>query len=279
MDQAQQPSFLARNDFLIRRLHSLSGLIPVGAFMVLHLSTNASVFVGEETFQTNVDLIHRLGRLLPLVEWTFIFLPMIFHAVIGFVIIGGAMPNNNQYRYSANRRYMLQRATGMVAFVFILWHVLHMHGGSHNEAWLETMKNVDHAQFDPHRATSTAGMALQGPVVTILYIVGVLSCVYHLANGLWTMGITWGVWTSEKAQERASKVCVAFGVVLAAIAMTGLFSMKAAVDTKEKLEAVKATEEKMLEHRREAGLMDEEHGTDEEQDIEEQETETKSEVE
>lgn len=270
MDQAQQPSFLARNDFLIRRLHSLSGLIPVGAFMVMHLSTNASVFVGEETFQTNVDLIHRLGRLLPLVEWTFIFLPMIFHAVIGFVIIGGAMPNTNQYPYKANKRYTWQRITGIIAFVFILWHVLHMHGGSHNEAWLETMKNVDHAQFDPHRATSTAGTALQGPIVTILYLVGVLSCVYHLANGLWTMGITWGVWTSEKAQERASKVCLASGLLLAAIAMTGLFGMKAAVDTPEKLEAVKTTEEKMLEHRREAGLMDAELESDEAEEEEDE---------
>ncbi len=29
--------------FLIRRLHSLSGLIPVGVFLFVHLATNASV--------------------------------------------------------------------------------------------------------------------------------------------------------------------------------------------------------------------------------------------
>ena len=38
----------------------------------------------------------------------------------------------------------------------------------------------------------------------IAYVVGVLAACYHLANGLWTMGITWGVWTSPNAQSWAN---------------------------------------------------------------------------
>src|SRR3954463_12839641 len=64
-------SFFARHEFLLRRLHSLSGLIPVGAYMVVHLLTNASVLGGPASFQDQVDTIHRLGPILPLVEWTF----------------------------------------------------------------------------------------------------------------------------------------------------------------------------------------------------------------
>jgi hypothetical protein len=56
-------SFLARNEFLIRRLHSLSGLIPVGAYMVVHLLTNASVLESPATFQRNVYTIHSLPLL------------------------------------------------------------------------------------------------------------------------------------------------------------------------------------------------------------------------
>ncbi len=33
-----------------------------------------------------------------------------------------------------------------------------------------------------------------------LYSVGVLSCVFHLANGIWTFGITWGLWITPEAQ-------------------------------------------------------------------------------
>jgi succinate dehydrogenase / fumarate reductase cytochrome b subunit len=51
-------SFFARHEFVIRRLHSLSGLIPVGAYMTVHLVTNASVLNGAGTFQKNVYTIH-----------------------------------------------------------------------------------------------------------------------------------------------------------------------------------------------------------------------------
>jgi succinate dehydrogenase / fumarate reductase cytochrome b subunit len=226
--EGTEQSFLARNDFLIRRLHSLSGLVPVGGYMVVHLVVNASVLESPATFQKNVYGIHSLGSLLPLVEWVFIFIPILFHAIIGVVIVAGALPNSNQYRYGSNYRYTLQRATGMIAFVFIMLHVFHMHGWFHADVWLE---NVVHplggGQFKPYSAASTAGLALQSYAWVAFYIVGVLSCVYHLANGLWTMGITWGVWTSAQAQARALTVCTVFGVILAAVSMGALFGMRA----------------------------------------------------
>ncbi len=245
--ESTEPSFLARNDFLIRRLHSLSGLVPVGGYMVIHLLTNASVLESPATFQKNVYSIHSLGALLPLVEWVFIFIPILFHAIIGMVIVAGAMPNSNEYRYGANYRYTLQRATGMIAFVFIMVHVFHMHGWFHADKWLE---NVVHplggAQFKPYSAASTAGLALQSYVALAFYVVGVLSCVYHLANGLWTMGITWGVWTSPAAQSRALAVCSVFGLLLAAVSMGALFGMRA-VGEGEALEQAIQAEDQMYE--------------------------------
>ena len=101
---------------MIRRLHSLSGLIPVGAYMVVHLVTNATVLNGPGTFQGNVYKIHSLGNMLPLVEWTFIFIPILFHAIVGIWIVAGMNPNTSHYPYAANRRYTMQRITGMIAF-------------------------------------------------------------------------------------------------------------------------------------------------------------------
>ncbi|HCK42278.1 MAG: succinate dehydrogenase cytochrome b558 subunit [Pirellulales bacterium] len=220
-------SFLARHDFLIRRLHSLSGLVPVGGYMIIHLLVNASVLESPATFQKNVYQIHSLGALLPLVEWAFIFIPLLFHAIIGMVIIAGALPNTNQYRYGPNYRYTLQRVTGMIAFAFIMVHVFHMHGWLHADIWLENLvKPLGGAQFKPFNAASTAGEALQGIGYLVFYVIGVLSCVYHLANGIWTMGITWGVWTSPAAQSRALKVCGGLGVLLAVVSMGALFGMQ-----------------------------------------------------
>lgn len=218
--ETSESSFFARNEFLIRRLHSLSGLIPVGAYLCVHLLTNASIWGGGEIYQANVDKIHALGPLLPFVEWAFIFIPLLFHAVIGFIIIGGGLPNTTQYPYARNVRYTLQRITGIVAFVFIVWHVLQMH---YLGAPLKRLDPTLFAQFDPQDAAATASAALQGSLfIQLIYAIGILSSVYHLANGIWTMGITWGVWTSAAAQRRADFVCSGFGAALAVVGVAAL---------------------------------------------------------
>jgi succinate dehydrogenase cytochrome b subunit len=217
------PSFLARHEFLIRRLHSLSGLIPVGAYMCIHLITNASTLDSSGTFQRAVYQIHSLGSFLPVVEWVFIFIPILFHGIIGVVIIRGGLPNYGSYKYTSNLRYTLQRASGMIAFVFIMWHVFQMHGWFHFDAWQEGVaKPLGGARFDPYNASSSLGAVMRGVVVPLLYAIGVLSSVFHLANGIWTMGITWGVWTSEAAQKRADRICMAFGIALAVVGLSAI---------------------------------------------------------
>jgi len=216
-----KPSFLVRHQFIIYRLFSLAGLIPVGAYMVVHLLTNASVINGVSAFQENVDRIHSLGKALWIVEWTFIFIPLMFHAAVGWLIISGAMPNTGSYAYASNIRYTLQRATGIIAFVFIVFHVIQLHH-FFGAPFKEIGDTKFGAQFDPSHAASSAAVALQPLWIKGLYLVGMLSAIYHFANGLWTQGITWGLWTSAKAQKRASWVSVFVGLFLTAVGVTAL---------------------------------------------------------
>jgi len=229
-------SFFGRHQFLIYRLFSLSGLIPVGAFLAVHLLTNASILAGPGSFQSRVNLIHSLGPLLVPVEWAFIFLPMLFHATVGFVIIANGMPNVGSYPYMGNVRYTLQRASGMIAFAFILWHIIHLH-------WLGAP--LGGGRFDPHHASSSTAQALASPLVTAVYAIGILSTVFHFANGLWSIGITWGLWTSPAAMQRANAVSVVVGVALAAAGLGALGGMRA-VDVEEAV----AIEERMEEFKR-----------------------------
>lgn len=220
-------TFFGRHDFLIRRLHSLSGLIPVGAYMTVHLLVNSTLMNGPGAFQTNVNQIHSLGAILPVVEWTFIFIPLIFHAVVGLWIIQSGHSNASQYRYVNNTRYTLQRWSGVVATLFILFHVFHLHGWFHGEAWLNNVAEpLGMAQFRPYNAASTLAKALAGFIYPVFYVVGVIACVFHLANGIWTMGITWGVWLTPKAQQRANIVCSVFGVLLLVLGLSALFAAK-----------------------------------------------------
>ena len=220
-------SFFLRHEFLIRRLHSLSGLVPVGAYMVVHLLTNASILNGPGAFQSNVNMIHNLGAILPVVEWGFIFGPLLFHGLVGVWIATTGRSNVAHYRYASNYRYWLQRWSGMLALLFILVHVLHLHGWFHNDWWHRYVTGpLGMAVFRPYNASSTLAQALTGVVWPVFYALGMLSCVYHLANGIWTAGITWGVWTTPKSQRLATWLVTAFGIGLGVVGMSALWGVK-----------------------------------------------------
>lgn len=244
-------SWYARNEFMIRRLHSLSGLIPVGAYMVVHLVANASILNGVESFQNVVYQIHALGNLLPVVEWVFIFLPILFHALLGFVFIFGGRSNLAHYPTASNWRYVLQRVSGMVAFLFILWHVLQLNGLIHAQWFRESVADpMGLAQFRPYNAASTAARALQNPVVIGCYLIGILACVFHFANGIWTMGITWGVWVTPRAQAGASRICLGIGSLLAVVALGAVFGfLRVDADSAER------RENEMYEQRVDSGMI------------------------
>jgi succinate dehydrogenase / fumarate reductase cytochrome b subunit len=251
MSTSQTIDFFSKNEFLIRRLHSLTGLVPVGAYMVVHLLVNASILNGAGAFQANVHKIHALGKLLPLVEWTFIFLPIIFHALIGVWIVKTGKSNVGQYKYLSNWRYSLQRWTGMIAIVFIFMHVFHLHGWFHGEWWLSTVAEpLGMANFKPYNAASTLAIALSGYLWPVFYLIGVTASVFHLANGIWTMGITWGVWISPRAQQHASIACAVGGVLLLLVGVSALIGVKR-IDAEE----AKATENSMYEAMDQAGMV------------------------
>ncbi len=90
-------SWLSRNHFLVRRLHSLTGIIPVGAFLIEHLLTNSLALRGPEAFNKQVQWIQDMPFLLAL-EVIFIFVPLAFHAIYGVAIALESKPNQNQYR-------------------------------------------------------------------------------------------------------------------------------------------------------------------------------------
>jgi succinate dehydrogenase / fumarate reductase, cytochrome b subunit len=198
----------------------------VGAYMCVHLLTNASLIGGADVFQKNVFTIHSLP-FLPVIEWTFIFLPIIFHAVAGVWISRNGKSNLQQYRLAGNRRYTWQRITAYIAIVFIFTHVFHLHGWFQNEWWLKNIANpLGMASFRPYNAASSLATALGGFIWPVFYAIGVLACTFHFANGIWTAGITWGIWLTPKSQRRASIACTLFGLFIGAAGLSSLVAAK-----------------------------------------------------
>ena len=170
------PAF-GRHEFLIRRLHSLTGLFPVGAFLMIHLATNASILDGGDTYQARVNQIHSVGpSTLLTVEWIFIFLPIIFHALIGMLIVTRGQRNVLNYPYGGNVRYTLQRWTGVIAFFFIFWHVFQTRGWIQSPWWVEHVtRPLGGGLFDPkHAAISSADAVRVSIIAAACYLIGVL---------------------------------------------------------------------------------------------------------
>jgi succinate dehydrogenase / fumarate reductase cytochrome b subunit len=190
------PLIGGRNHFLLRRLHSLTGLV-FGGYLIVHLLVNATIAQGGAVYQTQVDKIHDLP-FLPVIEWAFIYLPIIYHTVYGIWITVTGQPNVGRYPYTRNYFYVLQRLSAIIIVVFMLIHVLSLKYG---------LLGLNY-RFDPHEAMDTVGTHLDhGWLVWLIYPIGILASCYHLANGFWTAAITWGLTVSAEAQRRWGLVC------------------------------------------------------------------------
>jgi succinate dehydrogenase / fumarate reductase, cytochrome b subunit len=228
MDIPFLASIFGRHEFVVRRLHSLLGLIPIGGFLCFHLATNASILDGPDTFQMRVDIIHQIGPItLFILEWGTIFLPILLHGLVGLIIVTRGKRNLRHYPYLENWRYTLQRITGIVALLFILFHVFQMHGWLRWEWWVANVaRPFGGARFDWEHAAASAAIVLQASkIYAAIYFIGIVASVYHLANGLWTMGITWGVWTTPHAQRWANIPCALIGIALLIVGLGALFGL------------------------------------------------------
>ena len=64
-----------------------------------------------------------------LIEIFGLWLPIAFHSLLGVAYAVGGKPNATKYAYKANRRYVLQRVSGYIGFVFIFYHVATLRWG------------------------------------------------------------------------------------------------------------------------------------------------------
>lgn len=199
----------------MRKLFQLSGIVPLGAFVLEHFYTNSKALSGADAYNKAVNDLQGIPYVF-LLEVFGIFLPLIFHSVYGIFITWEARPNNLAYQYARNWFYTFQRATGVFLFFFIFFHVLNFRFGlipGLNE------KSVAHY---PGEAFQIVQKEMQIPAIFILYVVGIFSTVWHLANGLWLFLVDWGVVIGARAQRYTGYACIAIGLGLFAVGLNSL---------------------------------------------------------
>jgi succinate dehydrogenase / fumarate reductase, cytochrome b subunit len=194
--------------YLLRKLHSLSGIIPVGAFLAEHFWSNSSVLVSAKKYDdVSFDLQTIPYR--PIVEWLFIFLPMLFHGGYGIYIWLRGQSNVSSYPWVKNWLYTFQRYTGLIAFVYIGWHL-------YTERWLthgrSTYANVE--------------QDLANPWFLAFMAVGVIASSFHLGVGIWNFLCKWGLAATVRAQRAAGKLGVLVAVAFSLVGVLILISFR-----------------------------------------------------
>lgn len=196
--------------FILRKLHQLTGIMPLGFFLLEHFYTNSKALSGAADFNTAVKDLQSIPYIL-LVEIGGIFIPLIYHAVYGMVITVEARPNNLHYPYSRNWFYTIQRVTGIILFFFITFHVLNFRFGL--IPGLNTLSVANH----PEESFQIVAREFRIVPIFIVYVIGITATVWHLANGIWLFLVDWGITIGERAQKIAGYACLGFGIVLLAV--------------------------------------------------------------
>jgi succinate dehydrogenase / fumarate reductase cytochrome b subunit len=208
--------------FVRRKLHQLTGILPRGVFLLEHFYTNSKAMgglnvSGEKLFNEAVADLQSIPYII-FVEVFGIFLPLIYHGVYGLIITYEAKPNVGAYGYGRNWMYLLQRVTGVVLFVFITFHVLNFRFGL--IPGLNTVSVAEH----PEQAFDIVRNEFLNPAILAVYIVGIVSTTFHLANGLWLFLVDWGIAVGQRAQRYVGYACWAFGVLLTVVGINAAWA-------------------------------------------------------
>ena len=198
--------------FLARKIHSLLGIIPVGVFLAFHLWENSLSRFGADRF--NEDVVKHIEQMLnyKLMAELALGAAIAAHAVYGLVIWWQSKSNVLRYRYGNNIRYLLQRITAFTTLAFIIWHVWE----TRIQAGLSP-KEVGENLF------AHMQVIYQNPVYVILYLIGITGATFHFAQGIWLVGITWGITTHPRSQQISTCVCGVIFVVLTALGFHALW--------------------------------------------------------
>jgi succinate dehydrogenase / fumarate reductase cytochrome b subunit len=197
--------------FFLRRLHSLSGIVPIGAFLVEHFVSNAFATRGPAAYAKQVEFLSSFPFVVGL-ELFGIWLPILYHALYGFYIWYRGESNVAEYPWAGNWMYNAQRWTGAIAFFYMVWHTWHLR-----------FTGI-HLLSHPDAAFGKVQAEFQSPWAVAFYAVGIICASWHFAYGIWLFAAKWGITVGDKARRRFGYVCLAIGLLFVGVGAVTMYS-------------------------------------------------------
>jgi succinate dehydrogenase / fumarate reductase cytochrome b subunit len=191
---------------LVRAAFSLTGIVPLGAFLLVHAAINARALHGDAAFARAVRAVQQLPAL-PLVEAVFIYLPLAVHAAIGGWLVATRRSFSPPTPYSPGVRAGV-RVTGVVVAAFLVMHLPELRFASPGE---HLGPGELATRLDADLSTVTHGVPWRG----LAYLVGTACATFHLAAGLWgAFAISERARASVKRRRWAAWAIAALGTVM-----------------------------------------------------------------
>jgi succinate dehydrogenase / fumarate reductase, cytochrome b subunit len=190
--------------FLQARLASFLAVAPLGAWTFFHLLNNLSAFDGGAAWESSVTQYS--SPFAQALTGCLVLVPLAVHTVWGVGRLFSSKPNNVRYRTYANLKYLLQRLAGVGVLLFLGAHL-----------WLAMI----HPRLTTGHGEAFSDIAHEmrfNPPTLVVYVLGTLGVTYHLANGLQTAAMGWGIVTSQRALRRLEIVVIAIFVLLLGMA-------------------------------------------------------------
>ncbi len=160
------------NSFIWHKLHSLLGIIPLGAFLLEHLLSNFEALKGPLAYGAQVKFLNSLP-LVRVLEWTFIFLPLLYHGLYGVYIWLRGKSNIVYYPWAGNWMYTAQRYTGLIALLYIGQHVLR-----------QRFMGISLPE-NPYAAFHKVQVELSNPWMVAVYVISMIAICWHFSYGVW----------------------------------------------------------------------------------------------
>jgi succinate dehydrogenase/fumarate reductase cytochrome b subunit (b558 family) len=192
---------------LLQRLHSLSGVVPLGAFLLFHLWITSSLGGSRDVYDRQVGFLHG-GPLFGFLEVVLVILPLLYHGLYG--VVRSLQPRDPNHAYDTDVMVTLQRASGIVVLVFVAVHVWELRV----QTWTRGLAVSSYStKLVEHLSSTQSGI----PFIALGYLTGIAATVFHLANGLTSFCTTWGYAPTFAARHRLRILFRVLGVLLFAI--------------------------------------------------------------
>lgn len=197
--------------FFRSRLGSLLAVAPLGVWTVLHLWNNLAAFRGAKAWESAVtEHKHAVAELF---TGILVMAPLLIHTLWGLARMRVTRPNPLRYGYFANWKFVLQRLSALGVLAFLGAHI-----------WLAKLRPRFVLGHPETFADITREMAHHTPTL-VVYLLGTLGVAYHLANGLHTFAMGWGLVSSQRALRKLEGLALVTFFVLLAMSWAAIYAL------------------------------------------------------